>query len=471
MSDETIRLVTIGRILRRRWRLLAVLAVLGALVGYGTSFLFPPRFTASASVLLPGAWQERELLTQAEIASSSVVVDRAAAALGWSGVTGTALQDRVSATAADGNIIKISGTAETPERAQQLSDQVAQQFVTFAARIAGDSTDPAASQPEALRQMVVQASRRITDLADAADPGQTVESVQTRTELAKLRTALQDAVKKLDQVDPAANRANMVVMGPAARPTGEAPPTRMQLVVAGALLFLVLAVIGHLTAARMSRRPRTEPEIAAALGSVVLGTVDVPGERPVHRPQGRGPGARLRRLLGVDTRWDVPAPQASGDEAGRQVRYRRVCARLRDRLPAARRLLVLVPDGDETARLAAGQLVTEAGGDPLLRVVGVSVSRPLVPDRDDESGVLVVLSAGSWTAGELTGIAEACADARHKVVGAVVAGAVRAPARTAGRPPEGAEPETAAAPEPETVPEPGTEIPAAVGDEARRGSG
>ncbi|AVZ76573.1 polysaccharide biosynthesis protein [Streptomyces lunaelactis] len=436
MSDDTIRLVTIGRILRRRWRLLAVLTVVGALVGYGTSVLIPPRYTASASVLLPGQWDERGLLTQVDIATSSAVVDRAAATLDWTGVNGGELRDRVSAKAADGNIIKISGTADTPERAQQLSDQVAQQFVTFAARLAGDSTDPdAAAGPEALRQKVAQTNRRITELANAADPGQSVESVQARTELEQLRTALQEAMKKLDEADPATNKANMVVMGPAARPTGEAAPTRTQLIVAGALLFFLLALIGHLAAARVNRRLRTEPEIAAALGSALLGTVDVPGERPAHRPQGRDPRAWIRWLLDVDTRWDIPTPQPSGGEAGRQIRYRRVCARLRDQLPAPRRLLVVVPDGDEIARRAAGQLVAQAKNDPLLRVVGVSVSRPLVPDRDTESGALVVLSAGNWTAEELADIAEACADAGHEVVGIVVAGTIRArPTRTAGRP-------------------------------------
>ncbi|MFH8801231.1 Wzz/FepE/Etk N-terminal domain-containing protein [Streptomyces sp. NPDC017936] len=436
MSDDTIRLVTIGRIVRRRRRLLTVLTLVGALVGYGTSLLVPPRYTTSASVLLPGAWEERELLTQTEIATSSVVVDRAAATLGWTGVGGSELRDRVSARTTDGNIIKISGTADTPERAQRLSDQVAQQYVAFAARLAGDDPEATAG-PEELRKRVEQTNRHITDLAEAADPGRTVESVQARTELEKLRTALQEAMKRLDEADPATDRADLVVMGPAARPAGEAPPTRTQLVVAGALLFFLLTVVGHLAAARMSRRLRTEPEIAAALGSVLLGTVDVPGERPARRPEGRGPRARIRRLLGVDVRWDTPTPQTSGDEAGRQIRYRRMCARLRDRLPAPRRLLVVVPDGDETARRAAGQLATEAGSDPLLRVTEVSVSRPMVPDRADESGALVVLSAGSWTAGELAGIAEACADAGHDVVGAVVAGTVRdRPKRSAAPPPD-----------------------------------
>ncbi|MDX2562161.1 Wzz/FepE/Etk N-terminal domain-containing protein [Streptomyces sp. TX20-6-3] len=445
MSDDTIRLVTIGRILRRRGRLLTILAVVGALVGYGTSLLIPPRYTTSASVLLPGAWEERELLTQAEIATSSVVVDRAAAALGWAGVDGIELRDRVSAKAADGNIIKISGTAETPERAQRLSDTVARQFVAFAAQIMGATTDPeAAAQPEALRQLVVKTTRRIDELAAEAGPGQSVESVQTRTELAKLRTALQEAVDKLDKADTTTDRPDMVVMGPATRPAGEAPPTRTQLIVGGALLFVLFAVIGHLAAARVGRRPRTGADITAALGSTLLGAVDVPGERAADRPKGDGPRALFRRLLGVDVRWDMPSPGASGDDESRRIRYRRVCARLRDRLPAPRRLLVVVPDGDEIARRAAGQLVAEAGNDSspdssgggllVLHVVGVSVSRPMVPDRAGESGALVVVSAGSWTAGELAGIAEACADAGHEVVGVVLAGTVWSrPTRSSGR--------------------------------------
>ncbi|MFI1359016.1 Wzz/FepE/Etk N-terminal domain-containing protein [Streptomyces sp. NPDC020898] len=442
MSDDTIRLVTIGRIFRRRRRLLAVLAVVGALVGYGVSVVFPPRYTTSASVLLPGQWEERALLTQVDIATSSTVVDRAAAKLAWPGVSGAELRDQVSAKAADGNIVRISGTADTPERAQQLADQMARQFLGFAVRIAGGGTDSAAvTEPEALRQQVEETNRRITELAEAADPGQSVESVQTRTTLEKLRTSLEAAMTKLDQADPAANMAGMVVMGPAARPTGETPPTRVQLIVAGALLFFLLAVIGHLTAARMNRRLRSEPEIAAALGSALLGTVDVPDERRAHRPEHPGPRATLRRLLGVDTRWDIPTPQRSGDEDGRRIRYRRVCARLRDRLPVPRRLLAVVPDGDEIARLAAEQLVAEAKGDPLLRVVEVSVDRPMVPDRGTESGALVVLSAGSWTKEELAGLAEACADGGHEVVGIVVAGPVRArPTRSADDPPDDATP-------------------------------
>ncbi|QES40236.1 polysaccharide biosynthesis protein [Streptomyces venezuelae] len=448
MSDETIRLATIGQVLRRRWRLLAVLTLAGALVGYGASVaLFPPRYTASASVLLPGQWEERELLTQAQVATSSSVVDRAAAELGLKGAAATELKDKVGAKATNGNIIKISGTAESPERAQELSDRVAQEFVRFSARLTGGDDNGTETGPEALRKKVEATNRRISDLADAADPGRTVEGVQARTSLEKLRASLEEAMKKLDQAETVSSKAGMVVMGKSPRPTGEAPPTRTQLMAGGALLFLVSAVIGHLATARTSRRLRTEPEIAAALRSELLGTVDVPDDGRAHGPDGGGPRALIRRFLGLDTRWDTPVPQRSADEAGRRIRYRRVCARLRNKVPAARRLLVVVPEGDDVAHLAAGQLVAESASDPsttaanrgypALRVVEVPVTRPVVPDSGAESGALVVLSAGQWTAAELTGIAEACADGRHEVVGVVVAGAVRARQdRTADQPPE-----------------------------------
>ncbi|MFF9145906.1 Wzz/FepE/Etk N-terminal domain-containing protein [Streptomyces sp. NPDC014861] len=438
MSDDTIRLVTIGRIIRRRGRLLTLLALLGALAGYGTSLLVPPRYTTSASVLLPGVWGERELLTQTQVATSSVVLDRVAAGLGGTGPGAGELRERVRAEAANGNIIKISGTAGTPEGAQRLSDLVAREFVGFATRIVGDEADPeAAARLQALRQTVARTGRRVTELAEAAGPGKSVESVQTRTELAKLNTSLQGAMDKLEQAAPTAGKANLVVMGAAVRPEGETPPTRAQLVAAGALLFFLLAVVGHLAAARVSRRLRTEQEVAAALDAAVLGTVDVPGERSGRREEGRGPGAWLRRPLGLDVRWDVPVPYASGGEAGRLVRYRRVCARLRDRSPGGGRLLVVVPEGDATARRAAGLLAAEAvadAGGPPPRVVEVPVDGPMVPDREDECGALVVLGAGAWTAAELAGVAEACADAGHELVGVVLAGLVKArPERSSGR--------------------------------------
>ncbi len=66
-------------------------------------------------------------------------------------------------------------------------------------------------------------------------------------------------------------------------------------------------------------------------------------------------------------------------------------------------------------------------------MVTVPADRPTVPDRAGTSGALVVLGTGTWTAGELTGLTDACTDAGHEITGFVVATPVRArTARTTG---------------------------------------
>jgi capsular polysaccharide biosynthesis protein len=428
LSDDTVRLSMIGRILRGRWPLLVVLAVLGGIAGFGASLLFSPGYQTSASVLLQGPREADELLTQAEVAHSSVVLDRAATALGWH-VTGTELQDSVSASVANGNVIQITGRAESPERAQRLTDQVAQQYVRFSTQLISNTADGSGQalqeQREKLRQQVQETNGRIDELAKSASQGLTVESVQARTQLEALRSSLNRAMTNLDQADAATSQANMVIMGQAERPTSPAPPTMPQFVAGGALLFVLLGVLGHLFAARADRRLRNAAEIAAALGSAALASVDVPDDDRV-RTQRKG-RLRARRLLGGDQPWNLPRPQASGDERSRAVRYRRVLARLPGG-DARRHVLVAVADDDAVARRAAERLAAAArdeGGPLTLSVVEVSVARPTVPDGADIAGVLVVLTAGTRTAWELVGIAEACADAGHAVVGVVLAHRVR----------------------------------------------
>ncbi|WP_199431071.1 exopolysaccharide biosynthesis protein [Qaidamihabitans albus] len=427
MSDDLVRLPVIGRVVRRRWRVLAVLAVVGGLLGAGASLLFSPGYETSSSVLLQGPREEDELLTEAQIATSSVVLDRTAEALGW-GVAGRDLKDSVEAGVLNGNVIDIRSTAESPERAQELADRTAEEYVRFSTQLVTDTGEASAQmlqeQRDVLRQRVTETNERITELhSAAAGEGVTVESVQARTELEALRSALEGAMKTLTEAEAAAGLANMVVMGPAAAPTEPAPPTMTQLAAGGAALFALLGVLGHLVAARADRRLRKEADIAAALGSPVLGSVDVPVEdRLPTRPTGLR--ARARRLLRTDEPWNIAELPGCADEAGLEVRYRRILGRLRDGPGQRRPVLVVVPGDDIAAHRAAERLARTSSDDGTastpLRVVDVAAHRPTVPDGAGTSGAVLVVTAGTRTAWELVGITEACAEAGHAVLGAVV---------------------------------------------------
>jgi capsular polysaccharide biosynthesis protein len=425
LTDDTVRLALIGQVLRRRWRLLAVLAVLGAAVGAGASVLFSPGYQTSSSVLLQGPRQADELLTQAEVATSSVVLDRAAAVLPWH-PTGADLKKQVTASVANGNVVTVTVSADTAEHAQQLADQVAQQFVKYSGQLASNSADAsvqlAQEQRESLRNQVKLTTDKISELAKNVGGDLTVESVQVRTQLEGLRTSLEQAINDLNQADLATGVGNTVVLGPSERPTGPAAPTLTQFVAGGAVLFFLVGVFGHLFTARADRRLRGEPEIASALGSPILAGVDVTTPQGDRLPAS-GLYGKVRRLLGGDRPWVLPPVATSADEVNRDIRYRRVLARLATG-PAD--VLLLVADDDETGRLAAAQLAALADRLSVpLRVFEFSAGRPTVPDAGRDSGVLVVLGAGTRTAWELVRLAEACTDAGQEIVGAVLTHPVR----------------------------------------------
>ncbi|OXM74142.1 MULTISPECIES: exopolysaccharide biosynthesis protein [Amycolatopsis] len=425
MGDDTVRLSTIGRILRNRWRVLVALAVLGALVGAGASMLFSPGYRTTTSVLLQGSRDESELLTEAQVASSSVVLDRAAQALGW-GVSGEELRGTVKAGANQANIVQIAATANTPEKAQALADEVAAAYVAYTAQLFGGTADAASQvaqeQANALRRQVQETNDRITDLAGSVRT-LSVESVDVRTQLEQLRNDLADAMLKLDQTDETISQTKTIVMGPAQRPVSPAAPTMAQFVGGGALAFFLLGVLGHLIGARADRRLRDESEIGAAVGGPVLGSVDVPVERGGHLPSG-APRHRWSRWLGTDRPWNEPDLLPSVDQASREIRYRRALSRLHDE-PL---VVLVVADDDPAGRAAATQLAAAASG-PELRIVVTSARRPTVPTVDDASGAVVVQGTGTRTGWELVALATACTDAGLRVLGTVVAHPVRASRR------------------------------------------
>ena len=236
----------------------------------------------------------------------------------------------------------------------------------------------------------------------------------------------------------------MVVMGPADRPTGAAPPTMIHFILGGAGLFVVLGLFGHLFAARADRRMRGETQIAAALGASVLGGIDVPDQPAVIEP-GAGTLTRLRRLVVDDRPWHIPELPIAVDDEGLTIRYRRVLARLREHTlneaGTVPRAFLVVPDDDPTATAAAARLIRTAADGPnrtALRVVEVSAERPTIPDDPAVAGVLVVVTAGTRTPWELVGIAESCVDAGHDVLGVMVTHRTRplGPVRTTEAPPE-----------------------------------
>lgn len=479
MNDDLVRLSVVGQILRRRWPQLVAAAAAGALLGAGAPLLLSPGYETSSRVLLQGPRSNDQLLTETQIATSSGVLDRTAAALGW-GLSGPDLRDSVNVQLVDGNVIEIQGTAASPARAQELTDHLVEEYVRYSTQLVSSPTNASAQllqeQREALRQQVAKTNERITELHGSVQRGgPTVDSVRASTQLEALRSALTGAVRRLDEAEETSSRANLVVLEPASLPGNRAEPTIATSAPVGALLAFLIAVFGHLVAARADRRLRSDSDIASALGSDVLSTVDVPNP-PARAGNGTTPAParfhrRLLRLLTGAQPWYAPQVPVPDDEFTRNVRYRRILARLRGAPEDPLRLLVVVAADDPVACLAAAQFAVATGldGEPtsvvtdraelaqlvqhtanasraenprltilpspdvvsptartVIRVAQVSPDRPTVPDDRRASGAIVVTTAGARTGWELVCIAAACADAGLSVLGTVIAYRARA---------------------------------------------
>jgi capsular polysaccharide biosynthesis protein len=463
VNDEAVRLSTVGQVFRRRWRLLIVFAMVGAFAGAGASLVLSPGYQTSADVLLEGTRQADELKTEAEVATSSTVLDRSADALRW-GVTGPELGKQVTAAVSDGNVIAVTANADTPEKAQQLADRVAHEYVAFSTQLASATADASANlqqeQQNALRDQIKATSDFITQLHNRAN-GPGVESVQVRTQLEAVRSSLTEAMTALAESQNAASRTNIVVMGPAEKPTAPASPTLLQLAVGGALLAVLVGVFAHLMRARSDRRLYADGDIGSALGTTVLGSVTVPADNQAQKRSGSRWRVLLRRLLRLDQPWLIEQQPVAESERDQAARYRRVAGRLHDAAGHPVRPLVLVTDDDPdalagVARLATGiaaggeaiEVVTDdpafagavdhldapgprpmvratteprqAGDHTVLRLAELSPARPDVPDVADTTGVVLVTTAGTRTAWELVGLTNACVDAGHRVLGTVI---------------------------------------------------
>jgi hypothetical protein len=236
-----------------------------------------------------------------------------------------------------------------------------------------------------------------------------------------------------------------------------------QLMVGGALVGILVGVFGHLISASRRKRVYADGDITSALGANVLGTVSVPHvQARDRRARDRSRLLALgRRLLGLDRPWFLERFPDAGDERGQAVRYRRLASRLHETTGTPLHVLVVVADddpealagvaglavatasageptdvitdipafADTVARLDAGPArpVVREQADPaaggrrtVLRLVEVSAELPTVPDQADTAGVVLVTTAGTRTDWQLHGLTQACVDAGHPVLGAMI---------------------------------------------------
>lgn len=428
-------------------RLLVVLALLGALVGVVVFLVLAPGYTSRTRVVLQGVRESSQMQSEAQIAMSQVVLERAAGRMPpGSGVPFP--PGKVTATS-DGNVVEILTTADAPARARQLAELVTGEYVNFSRQLLTDavtfSTQSLKDRQNILQQRLDEANRGIRELlASGSTDALTVAGAQARADLNRLRAEAGDAVEELNQLyarmqdaeaEASVARAGTRVIETPTEPA-PAPPTLVQLAVGGGVGAPVIAAVALLIAHGRGRRLVVRADIAAALGAPVLGRLAAPPQQTPERR--RGPLRRVRRVARAG-----PPSQPRDDE---ELHYRRAVDRVRGELGSVLWVAVAAEDDPDSQRAAAllagvsqrmcGHVVN--GGAPVggaaVGTAAVSPGRPLLPDVGNAAAAIVLLAPGTRVGEELLGVAEACVDAGCPVRGVLL---VERPVEDRGSPAAG----------------------------------
>lgn len=487
MEEQPLDLRQALATLGRHRRLIAALAVVGLLAGVGASFALPAPHTATALILLPSSPLDpsgqptRDPDTEIEIAQSPVVLDAAGRhvhpRLGYSDAL-----SHTSVISTTDDILQVTAKQPTGRRAEELANGVATSFVNYTAKQAQSLS----GLTLVLQEEATQLQRQLTDLqgeigstsAEEASAGSgTTAGQRDAALLATLQEEQQNASLQYDSVESQVAQAKLnqsslgtgtTVLEPAITAVAPAKIRPGLWGLAGLAVGLVLAVVATLVVARRDRRLWRRDDIAAAVGSPVVGSVELAARHGaddwVALLRDWTPGveeswamrALLRRLTRGRGATEVTFVSLAGDAAALTLGPQLAAAAAHLGMPTA------FVDGGETgtgAELAGAvaALSDQPEARPQLHLVGADEPRPtgwvectvgcVVLDPEDprwpsfqtSSTTWLVVSSGRATARQLSRVALAADERQHPVSAVVVVNPDRSDL-TLGRLPSGYRP-------------------------------
>lgn len=245
MDDDLVRTSNHVAVLRRRWRLIAVMTVLGGLAGFALSMTQATAYSAEAKVLVaapaaadPGtAVDPDQVATEAEFVLSDPLVAEVAAAL-QSPLTQDQMTDAVTVEASTGtSVLVIAARQPTADAAAALANAFAEAYVRFRANQSAASRKFMRSQIKALEQRISATRTGLPDL----DAGARAVALGTLTDLSARQSELEDRLLVAETADAAQSGGR--VLNAATPPAAPAQPRPLFDVGIGAAIGLILGLV------------------------------------------------------------------------------------------------------------------------------------------------------------------------------------------------------------------------------------
>jgi capsular polysaccharide biosynthesis protein len=392
MAEQVMDVRSSAAFLRQRWRSLATMAAVGAVLGALYAALVPAQLSSTSLLLFPGAGVspgDDETATQVHLVRSVPVLERAGKSV-TPALTADEVKQRIKVDAKTSKLVEIRASSRDARQAQALSQAVVDAYLTTLQR---NARSPAAI-PKPLRDRAVALNRQLKDLQnqiDAVEEQQQGEDptspagrtfAQLHAQLTTQQAAIAgrlDKVKEAETGSPIGASDTPDVIQPAAPATGPDPTRRLVTwAVVGGLLAMAGTALVLLFRRRRDPRVRARDDLADAVGCSLLAVVRSHPQRSVagwlalfetYQTPAEEAWA-FRQLLRA-----LMPPADSGDPTQTDTK------RTSGRVEHPRSLTVIAPSGDRRGMAVGPQLAVFTAS------LGIS-TRFLVATRHDSAAAL-----------------------------------------------------------------------------------
>lgn len=306
-SEAGVPLSHYTAVLRRRWWVVAMCALLGPGLAATYLLLVPQQATATTTVsiniitndpfnLARSAAGLIDLAGEAQVASSSLVADRVADTL-ETDVSSADIRRAVQVIGvSDTSILRVSATAANESDARDIADTVAQEYLTYRSEQAQARIDRGLDSSRerliVLRDDLSAANEAQRAAAAAEDPDGVIQADTDRSLITAEISSLTEQIASSQAIDTAAGS----VLNPASRNAVVWSPRRNLVLLTGLLVGLGLGVLAAFALNSLGSRVRSGQDVSRYGGRAVL------GELSAKRAQVPPEGADLEELRAIRER-------------------------------------------------------------------------------------------------------------------------------------------------------------------------
>lgn len=279
--DTTAPTAELGRYVRaviRRWRVVLVFALLGAVLAAAYLAARPTQATASALVSLNIISQDPfdtqrepsgliDAQTEVQTARASAVVRRTADALG--GITQAEVRSHLTAEhIPDATVIRITYTSDTVDRATAGADEAAQQFLAYRGEVAAARLDAIAQRLGDRRDLLRDDLQQVNQALSEAEPN-SPERAQAVADRELLDLELSNLVTKINSVN-SVDTTGGTMLTYASDVGAFLSPNKPMILITGVLAGLLLGMVAAFVREARDRRIRDVMDVRDAGGGLLL---------------------------------------------------------------------------------------------------------------------------------------------------------------------------------------------------------